>query len=216
MRGLGRVKQVPRRVKRQFKPVAVILMYHRIADVPIDPRGTAVAPANFAQHLKYIQETCHPMHLLDLVDLLGRHPIPHRTVVITFDDGHASVFERAYPLLASAQVPATIFVTTGSIDDPHDFWWDELDRVLLLPEDVPDYLHLPLGGQEYQWVTGNSEARLQAYHAIRPLVRTATNEEREKLLSYLYRWADVGRTAPPDCRPMTSAELARLAQDGLI
>lgn len=216
MRGLSRAKRLLRHVKRRFKAVAVILMYHRIADVPMDPRGTAVSPENFAQQLDYVQHTCRPMRLLDLVEAMRAHSLPHRAVAITFDDGHASVFQRAHPLLASAQVPATVFITTGNIDDPREFWWDELDRVLLLSEDVPDTLHLPVGGEGYEWATGRREQRLEAYHAIRQLARTAVDEERESLLSFLSRWAGVERTAPSDCRAMTSAELNHLAQDGLI
>jgi peptidoglycan/xylan/chitin deacetylase (PgdA/CDA1 family) len=216
VKGLGRAKRILRHVKRQFRPAAVILMYHRIADVPVDPRGTAVSPENFAQHLEYVQRTCHPMRLLDLVEALRAHSLPRRAVVITFDDGHASVFERACPLLASAQIPATVFIATGSIDDPREFWWDELDRVLLLPENVPEFLHLTVGGQGYKWATGSREERLAAYHAIRRLVRTVADEECVSLLSYLCTWASVERTAPSDCHPMTSAELFHLAQDGLV
>jgi peptidoglycan/xylan/chitin deacetylase (PgdA/CDA1 family) len=216
MRGLGRAKRILRRVKRRFKPAAVILMYHRIVDAPIDPRGTAVSPENFAQHLEYVQRTCHPMRLLDLVEALRAQSLPRRAVAITFDDGYASVFQKAYPLLASAEVPATVFISTGNIDDPRDFWWDELDRVLLLPENAPDYLHLRVGGKGYKWATGRQEERLEAYHAIRQLVRTVPDEERGSLLSYLSTWAGVERIAPSDYRPMTSAELVHLAQDGLV
>lgn len=216
IRGLGRLKRTLNHVKRQFKPAAVILMYHRIADVLIDPRGTAVSPENFAQHLEYVRRTCHPMRLLDLVEALQTRSLPRRAVAITFDDGHVSIFQKAYPLLASVQIPATAFIVTATIDNPRDFWWDELDRVLLFPENVPDYLDLPVGGQRYSWATDCPEKRLEAYHAVRQLVRTVSDEERQSILMYLCRWAGVERVAPSDCRAMSSAELVHLAQDGLI
>lgn len=216
IRGLGRAKRILRHVKRQFKPAAVILMYHRVADVPVDPRGTAISPENFAQHLDYVGRTCQPIRLLDLVDALRSHSLPRRAVAITFDDGHVSIFQKAFPLLASAHIPATAFIITDNIDTPRSFWWDELDRVLLFPENVPDCLDLPVGGQQHSWATGCPEKRLEAYHAIRQLFRTVTGEERESLLSYLYRWAGVERTISSDSRPMTSIELMHLAQDGLI
>lgn len=216
MKGLGRTKRMLHPLKRRFKPAAVVLMYHRIADIPIDPRRTAVSLGNFEQHLEYVRETCHPLHLLELVEGLQRHSVPHRAVAITFDDGYASVFEKAYPLLASGHIPATIFITTGGIDGSHDFWWDELDRILLVPDDVPDCLDLPVGSQEYNWPIGCWEERLEVYNAIRQLARTVTDEERETLLSHLSRWAGIERTAPSNSRPMNSAELIHLAQDGLI
>lgn len=215
MRGLGRAKRILHRVKRQFSPAAVILMYHRIADVPNDPRGTAVTPENFSQHLEYVGRTCHPMRLVDLVEALRAHSLPRRAVAVTFDDGYASVFEGAYPLLASAQIPATAFITTGWIDQPHEFWWDALDRVLL-SEDVPDDLHLSVRGQSYKWTTGSREQRLEAHDAIRQMARAATEEERNTLLASLYAWAGVDRTPPVGSRAMTRAELLHLAQDGLV
>lgn len=216
IRGLGRVKRILRHVKRQFKPAAVILMYHRVADVPIDPRGTAVSPENFAQHMEYVHRTCQPMRLLDLVEALQTRSLPRRAVAITFDDGHVSILQKACPLLASVQIPATAFIVTAPIDNPCDFWWDELDRVLLFPKNVPDYLDLFVGGQRHNWATGCPEKRLEAYHALRQLFRTVTDEEREGLLTYLCSWAGVERITPFDCRPMTSAELMHLAQDGLV
>jgi len=147
IRGLGRAKRILRHVKRQFKPAAVILMYHRVADVPVDPRGTAISPENFAQHLDYVRRTCQPMRLLDLVEALQTRSLPRRAVAITFDDGHVSISQKARPLLASVQIPATAFIVTATIDNTRGFWWDELDRVLLFPKNVPDYLDLLAGAE---------------------------------------------------------------------
>lgn len=216
VKGLGRAKRTLRHVKRQFRPVGVILMYHRIIDTPVDPRGTAVSPENFAQHLEYVQKTCTPIRLLDLVDALRGHSVPRRAVAVTFDDGHASVLGNGYPSLASARVPATAFITTGNIDDPRDYWWDELDRILLLPDRLPESLVLCAAGREHRWDIGGQQKRLEAYSALHRLARQAPRDERETMLSYLSTWAGVDRKAPSDCRPMTRRDLEQLAQDDLI
>ncbi len=216
MRGLGRVKLAVGKVKRFFIPSAAILSYHRIVDTPIDPRGTAVSPENFSQQLDYIKHKCHPMHLLDLVEALQSRSVPDRAIAITIDDGHCSTFEKAYPLLTAGQIPATIFITTGKINDPHEFWWDELEHVLLHTKIVPVSLYLQIGGQEFHFSTGTWEERLKAYHTIRILVRRIDDDERQILLSYLYRWIGQERITFVDSRPLGSHELSILAQDHLI
>ena len=64
----------------------------------------------------------------------GKAKLPRRTVIITFDDGYADNFHTALPLLQEADCPATVFVTAGKIGAERDFWWDELERVILVPD----------------------------------------------------------------------------------
>ncbi len=42
--------------------------------------------------------------------------VPPRTVVLTFDDGFATVYTEAYPLLGDLGVPASVFVNTAYLD----------------------------------------------------------------------------------------------------
>ena len=49
------------------KPRPLILMYHRIADQPLDPWGTAVSPAHFAEHLEVLCRARRPLPLIDFV-----------------------------------------------------------------------------------------------------------------------------------------------------
>jgi len=216
MRGIGRVKKAFRQANRRLRPAAVILMYHRIADVPLDPRGTAVSPARFAQHLEYIQQTCRPMRLLDLVDALQRRSLPRRAVAITFDDGYADNLTQAYPLLAAARIPATVFAISDGISSPREFWWDRLERLLLLSPHLPGRLRIRARDREHEWPTASAEQRELAYHAIRPLLRGLVAAERDRVLADLADWAGPGQAERPDCRPLTDAELIQLTQDGLV
>lgn len=40
-------------------------------------------------------------------------------------------FTNALPILEELDIPATIFVSTGNINTSEEFWWDELERILL-------------------------------------------------------------------------------------
>ena len=62
------------------------------------------------------------MPLRALVDLAERgEPVPPKSVVITFDDGYASVYEHAWPMLRQLEIPATIFLASGFIDSRRPF-----------------------------------------------------------------------------------------------
>lgn len=56
--------------------------------------------------------------------------LPRRTVALTFDDGLASNYHLAFPVLKDLGLPATIFVATGFLDQTHPLWFQEVDAIL--------------------------------------------------------------------------------------
>jgi peptidoglycan/xylan/chitin deacetylase (PgdA/CDA1 family) len=116
-------------------------MYHRIAELDCDPWGLAVSPSHFSEHLEILRRHS-TISMPDLIQALASGVIPHRPVVITFDDGYADNVETAQPLLEQYAVPATVYLTTGAIGSEREFWWDELQRVLLERHDLPVELDL--------------------------------------------------------------------------
>ncbi len=114
------------------KPKPLILMYHRIADDPVDHWRLAVSPARFEQQLDVLRRTRHPLPLTDFVRGLMAGSLPPNAVALTFDDGYVDNLVAGKPRLAAADVPATVFLTTGFVDRPDGFWWDELARLILL------------------------------------------------------------------------------------
>lgn len=97
--------------------VIPILLYHSISAEPagwIAPY--AVTPTTFAQHVELI---CHSGRTAITVSALcaafrGDRPLPSRPVVVTFDDGFAD-FADAAAVLASRNMPSTLYATTGAL-----------------------------------------------------------------------------------------------------
>jgi peptidoglycan/xylan/chitin deacetylase (PgdA/CDA1 family) len=211
-----KIKKAINIVSRRFKPVAVVLSYHRIAHVSIDPFGLAVSRGHFAQHLEIIRRLCHPISLTELIDALEKHSVQHRSVIVTFDDGYQDNLSEAKPLLELAKVPATVFVTTSSIDSPREFWWDDLERVLLEPGDLPKYLKLRVNGQASEWSITNIADRHIALKAIHKIFQRLPSKSRDKILTELINWAGLEAAGRPAYLPMTASELVQLAQSKFI
>ena len=162
--GIGTLRRWTRRVWLATQSRAVILLYHRVAELSSDPQLLSVTPQHFAEHLEHICEYYHPMSLIELCRSLAAKHVPHRAVVITFDDGYADNLWNAKPLLERYDVPATIFVTTGHVGQNREFWWDELERLLFLPERLPETLTLNIDGELYEWsLRENEEQRTWKY-----------------------------------------------------
>jgi peptidoglycan/xylan/chitin deacetylase (PgdA/CDA1 family) len=141
------LRRIASRVKRRFTGRAAILMYHRIADLTADPQRLAVTPRHFSEHLDVIRARYRPVRLGELAAALEVRRVPRRAVIVTMDDGYADNLSHACPLLERHEVPATIFVTSGYVGSGRQFWWDELERLVLRPGTLPTRLQFSLGGQ---------------------------------------------------------------------
>jgi peptidoglycan/xylan/chitin deacetylase (PgdA/CDA1 family) len=71
-------------------------------------------------------------------------------VVVTFDDGYIDNYTFAYPILEELQIPATIFVTSGYIEKEREYWWDELERILFEPVELPETLKVSINGDDME------------------------------------------------------------------
>jgi peptidoglycan/xylan/chitin deacetylase (PgdA/CDA1 family) len=102
-----------------------ILMYHSVTNRPAaETRRLAVRPADLADQLGHLKDGGFtPLTFADLATTMrdGEPPLPARPVVITFDDGYADFHTEALPILERYGFAATLFVTTGWLDDagPH-------------------------------------------------------------------------------------------------
>lgn len=107
---------------------AVILMYHRFGEDRYP--ATNIRVEQFEEHLAYLQD--NGFTVLPLPEVIDRfesgEPLPPRTVVITVDDAYSSALTVARPMLAAADMPWTLFVTTDQPDRQlGDFMsWDDI------------------------------------------------------------------------------------------
>jgi peptidoglycan/xylan/chitin deacetylase (PgdA/CDA1 family) len=97
-----------------------ILMYHEIGDFSGTNSRLATSPAAFAEQLAYLHNEGFVTITAGALSAIlsdGTEEIPDRTVVITFDDGYEDFYSKAMPLLDQHGFTATLFVTTGWVQE---------------------------------------------------------------------------------------------------
>lgn len=212
------------------EPKPLILMYHRIAEEPNDPWALAVTPAHFEEQLLVLRRTRHLLPLMDFIRQLKHGTLPAHSAAVTFDDGYADNLIAAKPRLAAADVPATVFLITGYLDRPEQFWWDELAALVLQEKGAQKFelsvgghtMHFDLRGRHRardagKWragrvpVTRRQEAYLQLWQTLRDLDEPA----RQAVMSELRAFAGADLHAEWS-RAMTRQEVLALIGDGLI
>jgi peptidoglycan/xylan/chitin deacetylase (PgdA/CDA1 family) len=94
-------------------------MYHEVATRADTASRLAVPPDAFAAQLAHLHDARYQTITMSALAnaLAGRAELPERPVVLTFDDGFADFHETALPLLQKYGFTATVFVTTGWIED---------------------------------------------------------------------------------------------------
>ena len=109
----------------------LILIYHRVTNVKPDVQVLSVSPENFSEQMKILKDYYNPISLIQLYEASKIGRIPPNSVVLTFDDGYVDNFTDVKPILDYYNIPATIFVTAGLVDNEKEFWWHELEQIIL-------------------------------------------------------------------------------------
>jgi peptidoglycan/xylan/chitin deacetylase (PgdA/CDA1 family) len=108
-----------------------VLAYHRFGPTVAD--GMTVTTKTFESQLQWLKEhnyTVIPMRTL-VNYLLGQGPPPpEKSVVITVDDGHKTVYTEMLPLVRKYNIPVTLFLYPSCISNAsYAMTWDQLKQL---------------------------------------------------------------------------------------
>ena len=112
--------QKPRQIKLQDNQF-VTLTFHDVRD-DVAKRGDrdvyAISTKNLGQYLEWIQrEDWHPIRLEDIwLARQGKKTLPNKALLLTFDDGALSSYNRVFPLLKQYKTPAVFAIPTSWIN----------------------------------------------------------------------------------------------------
>lgn len=98
-----------------------ILMYHNFT-VDGETTSMTITQNRFREDMQFLREYGYtPLWAQDLVDIkANKKSMPERPVMVTFDDGYASNYTLAFPVLKEERIKATISIVTAHIRDQPD------------------------------------------------------------------------------------------------
>ena len=155
----------------------LVLLYHRIANDPIDAQLLAVSPENFEEHLRELVENCRVIPLYQLLEEVRRDKLNADTVALTFDDGYLDNLTDAVPLLEKYGLHATIFVTSGMVGSDREFWWDMLEQIFLTGKPLPEFLTITSSGITKEWRLTTAQERLKTQNELCSILRSKPFEK---------------------------------------
>jgi peptidoglycan/xylan/chitin deacetylase (PgdA/CDA1 family) len=237
MTGFGAAKRIAGRFRTRLVDRRLILMYHRVTRVECDYWRLCVTPEKFSEHLQVLQEYGACMTVAQMVRLLKIGRLPRRAVAVTFDDGYADNLLEAKPLLERYDVPATFFLCPGLLDGSREFWWDELEHIILHPIRLPPDLRLNIEGKSFEYhmtsgveLTVENRRRHHGWHYLKPppterhalylavwkVLWPLRHSQRRVWLDQLAVWSRVSVKPRMSHRPLSAAEVVSLARSTLV
>ena len=232
------LRRALRMARSYVKPKAVVLMYHRVAELESDVWNLAVTPAHFDQHLRVLQQAGQVISTAELADRLKRNALQRRNLVVTFDDGYRDNHLVAKPLLEQYQLPATFFIATGNCGEKKEFWWDELEAIFLLSEQLPPRFSMHIHGnkieanlteeqhlspslrqQHRRWSASNEAPptlRAALFYRVWSLLKPLPHVSQQQALHELREWTGLPRAVRSGYQSMSVAELQDLSRNDLF
>jgi peptidoglycan/xylan/chitin deacetylase (PgdA/CDA1 family) len=188
----------------------VVLLYHRVADIGLDPQELAVSTENFRKHLEILKDSVPVVPLRGI----GTHATRH--VAITFDDGYQDNAVTAAPMLKSFESPATFFVIAGSVGTAAAPWWARLEVFCFSPSGETGSVELDVGGSK-MWVDSRSQpARERLFWALYWRLRPLSLSQIDDVLAALSTQLGPPSEPPADNLFVNADALAELATDELF
>jgi peptidoglycan/xylan/chitin deacetylase (PgdA/CDA1 family) len=108
-----------------------ILAYHRFGSTVSDRMTVTITV--FESHLRFLRENGYevvPLRQWVQSRLTSGPPLSPRSIVITVDDGHRSVYEQMLPLVQRYHIPVTLFVYPSAISNAdYALTWEQLENL---------------------------------------------------------------------------------------
>jgi peptidoglycan/xylan/chitin deacetylase (PgdA/CDA1 family)/CelD/BcsL family acetyltransferase involved in cellulose biosynthesis len=163
--------------RKRLEGGARIFYYHRVND-DNDPFFGATPTAVFEAHMRYL---ARHYRVVSMGEVSRRLEGDSREMVVgvTFDDGYRDNYEHAFPILKRYNIPATVFLTTGSLDSGEPLWFEAMAEAI--KQSGQEYLDLEFDIPRRFWLRTQAE-RLETNGQLFALLRELNDTERRTRL----------------------------------
>ncbi len=168
----------------------------------------------FENRIKYLKKHYKFITLHQAVEYIKAEDIPLNCIVLTFDDGYKCNFTRIFPILLKYNIPATIFITTSSINNESVLWHDRL--ITAMEQTKEQELVIPeLKDKVYKIESLNKKKK--AYEEICQLLKDKEDIKKKEILDEIIKNLKVDDKTFYECNPMLNwDEVKEMKDSGLI
>ena len=146
----------------------------------VDPRFdwgiTRVMPKQFRRQIEFALERGFTFQTIS--EYLSHKNDHSKRIAITFDDGYKSVFTKAFPFLKENNIPATVFLTTGAIDNNDLIWTDKLN----LLKNIDRSAKLTINNKTY---TADQLKKTKTLEEIKSYFKSLPNADKDEEINTL-------------------------------
>lgn len=173
-------------IRRRTEPCVRILIYHRVNNEN-NRFFPSITTESFETHISYVARNYRVVSLLDAVKHLESGS-PELVFAVTFDDGYQDNYHCALPILQKYNVPATIFLATGSLDSGETLWFEKLAETVQRTE--REFIDLEIDMPRRFWMRNDAE-RLASNDGIYGILRGLPQTERQQWLTQIFQYLAV-------------------------
>jgi peptidoglycan/xylan/chitin deacetylase (PgdA/CDA1 family) len=192
-----------------------VLLYHRVTNLETDPQLLSVSPLNFEDHIQILRKNYRLLTTDEYYShLANKIKFPENSVWITFDDGYADNLLEALPILEKYEADSMFYIATGTLNTSNEFWWDALERIILLSTNGDD-VNIQAEGINFNPSKISINERQDIYSRLLPVLRRMSVKKREQLIQQFAN-AFYATNNRPSHRALTFDELRLLNNSSYV
>ncbi len=132
-------------LKKIQKQRLLLPLYHIVSDVKIPHVVHCYSYKNvnqFENDLDFLLKHFNPISLSDLLQSINKNEeLPHRSFLLTIDDGYREVYDTIAPILLKKSIPAVFFICSAFVDNKNMLYRNKasllIDRIENKPNQIP-------------------------------------------------------------------------------
>ena len=209
---------------RRHRHQVTILMYHGFFEAHradgLEQYGSRWCEiGDFKRQLDYLRRYAHVISFERLVaHYRTGAALPDNAAVITMDDGYASNYRLAYPLLKQRGIPACIFVSSRFVEDREFLWPDRIEYAIWKTDS--DALEITLKEAPLRYCLGDEQKKREAVDSLKAQVEPLCHRDRMALISQIedkteQTLSDRGET-PALLEPLRWHEIGDMIESDLV
>lgn len=181
-----------------------------------EPNGfyPEVSKIDFEWHLAYIAKNYKIISLDEVVERIKNRNSLRGRVVITFDDGFQDNYKNAYPLLKKYNVPATIFLTSGFIEERIIPWFIKLRHIFMKTQKT--HFQFPLNDKNQSFSMRTKQEKLGASDKMMAYLKDCPDEKRMLLIDSLCEQLGVIEFQEFSNLMLTWEQIREMSEDGIF